>query len=98
MGVRRSKIRNERIVAMSEQIFLMNGKTFYKQAEMWIVAENASKTIEEAYMWMEKSAKIYAREYSEIKSDMKKISIYATGIEEKNAGLLEDINNILKWG
>lgn len=98
MGVKRSKLRNERIIAMNEQIFLMNGKTFYKQAEMWIAAESAGETIEEAYTLMEKTAEAYAMAYSDMKSDLKKIGIYAAGIEGKNAGLLEDINDVLKWG
>ena len=98
MGVKRSKLRNERIVAMNEQIFLLNGKTFYKQAEMWIAAENAGKTIEEAYSMMEKTAEAYAMAYSDMKSDLKRIGGYAAGIEKKNTGLLEDINDILQWG
>lgn len=98
MGLKRNKLRNERIVAMNEQIFLMNGKTFYKQAEMWIAAESAEETIEEAYMLMEKTGEAYAIAYSDMKSDLKKIGTYVAGIEEKNAGLLEDINDILKWG
>ena len=98
MGVKRSKLRNERIVAMNEQIFLLNGKTFDKQAEMWIAAENAGKTIEEAYSMMEKTAEAYAMAYSDMKSDLKRIGGYAAGIEKKNTGLLEDINDILQWG
>lgn len=97
MGVKRSKLRNERIVAMNEQIFLMNGKTFYKQAEMWIAAESAGETIEEAYALMEKTAEAYAMAYSDMKSDLKKIRTYAADIEKKNAGLLQDINDVLKW-
>lgn len=98
MGIKRSKQRNERIVAMNERIFLLNGKTFYKQAELWIAAENAGKTIEEAYMLMEKTAKAYARAYSDIKSDLEKIGTYAADIQKKNAGLLEDMMDILEWG
>lgn len=98
MGVKRSKLRNERIAAMNEHIFLMNGKTFYKQAEMWIKAENAGETIEEAYVLMEKTAEAYVMAYSDMKSDLKKIGTYATSIEKKNPGLLDEINDILKWG
>lgn len=97
MGMKRSKLRNERIVAMNEQIFLMNGKTFYKQAEMWIAAESVEETLEEAYTLMEETAKTYAKAYSDMKSDLKKIGTYITSIEEKNVGLLEEMNDILKW-
>lgn len=98
MGVKRSRLRNERIIAMNEHIFLLNGKTFYKQAEMWIAAECAGKTIEEAYTLMKKTAETYAETYSDIKSSMQRIGVYAMDIENKNAGLLEDMNDILKWG
>lgn len=98
MGIKRSKLRNERIVAMNEQIFLLNGKTFYKQAEMWIAAERAGETIEEAYVLMQKTAEAFALAYSDMKSDLKKIGNYAGNIEKKNAGLLEEINDVLKWG
>lgn len=98
MGVKRSKLRNERIVAMNEQIFLLNGKTFYKQAEMWIAAENAGETIEEAYLLMERTAEAYAMAYADMRSDLKKISGYTVGLEKKNVGLLKEINDILQWG
>ena len=98
MGIKRSKLRNERIVAMNEQIFLMNGKTYYKQAEMWITAERAGETIEEAYALMQKTAEALALAYSDMKSDLKKMGNYAGNIEKKNAGLLEEINDVLKWG
>lgn len=98
MGAKRSKLRNERIIAMNKQIFLLNGKTFYKQAEMWISAEDAGKTIEEAYSMIEKTAKVYDEAYNDIKEDIKKIGNYTTKIETKNVGLLNDINDILKWG
>lgn len=97
MGMKRSKLRNQRIVAMNEQIFLMNGKTFFKQAEMWIAAESVEETLEEAYTLMEETAKTYAKAYSDMKSDLKKIGTYITCIEEKNVGLLEEVNDILKW-
>lgn len=98
MGVKRSKLRNERIVAMNEYIFLLNGKMFYKQAEMWIAAESVRETIEEAYVLMEKTAELYARAYSDMKLDLKRIGTYVPNIEKKNKDLLEEMNDILKWG
>lgn len=98
MGVKRSKLRNERIVAMNERIFLMNGKTFYKQAEMWMTAENAGKTIEEAYSLMEKTIQTYIEEYTCIKKDLKEIGTYTEKIDKKNPGLIDEMDDILKWG
>lgn len=98
MGVKKSRLRNERIIALNEQIFLLNGKTFYKQAEMWISAENAGETIQSAYLLMEKTSEAYTTAYSEIKSELSKIASYKPRIEKKNTGLLDEINDILQWG
>ena len=98
MGVKRSRLRNQRIVAMNEHIFLMNGKTFYKQAEMWITAEDAGEIINEAYEMMETTGKIYAKAYSDMKYDLKQIGVYSKKIEQNNAGLLDEINDIFRWG
>ena len=98
MGIKRSKLRNERIVMMNEQIFLLNGKIYYKQAGMWIAAENAGETIEEAYAMMEETSKVLADAYSDIKSDLNKIGGYLPKIKETDDDLLRNINDILKWG
>ena len=55
MGIKRSKLRNERIKVYSEMIALTNAKVFYKEAEMWHTAEETGKAIEEAYKVMENS-------------------------------------------
>ena len=98
MGIKRSKLRNERIELVNEQLFLSNTKIYYKQAGMWIEAENAGKTIEEAYEMMEKTAQCFVESMSEIKENMKKIGNYAPQIEEHNPGLISDIDDILNWG
>lgn len=98
MGIQRSKLRDQRIVALNEQLFLMNGKTYYKQAEMWLAAEDAGQTIEEAYEMIEETAKIFSESYSDIKQNMKKLDSYMSKIEEKNKGFLADMSDILKWG
>lgn len=98
MGAKRSKLRNERIVAMNEYIFLLESKTYFKQAGMWIAAEDAGETIEEAYGMMEETSNMLVMAFSDIKTEMGKIGSYAIGIEKKNANLISDINSILKWG
>ena len=98
MGIKRNKLRNERIVVMNEQLFLLNAKTYYKQAEMWIAAEDAGKTIDEAYGLMEKTAKEFSLACIDIKESLCRITDCVPAIDNKNKGLVEDMCYILKWG
>lgn len=98
MGAKRSKLRNERIVAMNEYILLLESKIYFKQGGMWIAAENAGETIEEAYGMMTETSNMLAMALSDTKKDMEKIAGYAIEIEKKNDGIISDIKSILKWG
>ena len=70
MGIKRSKLRNQRIALMNERLFLMNGRTFYKQANMWLVAEDTGKIIDQVYQEMEQAGREFAAAYEEIKMDL----------------------------
>ena len=98
MGIKRSKLRNQRIALMNERLFLMNGRTFYKQANMWLVAEDTGKIIDQVYREMERVGREFAAAYEEIKMDLAAIDSYIPGIKEKNPKLVEDMLDILKWG
>ena len=98
MGIKRSKLRNERIKLYNEQILLCDAKVFYKQADMWIAAENAERTIEEAYGMIEKTTVVLVESMQEIEENMKKISEYVPKIKEKNAELVDEMSDILTWG
>ena len=97
MGVKRSFKRNERIKLYQEQIALTDAKIFYKQADMWISAENAGETIDKAYSMMEKTSTYYCESIQDISDNLEMISDYIPRIEEKNHGLLDEINDILTW-
>lgn len=98
MGIKRSKAREERIHLYTEQIALVDAKIYYKQADMWIAAENAGKTIEKAYAMMEETTAFAIDSMEEIANNLNKISEYVPTIEQKNPGLLNDIDDILTWG
>ncbi|MGN0115667.1 MAG: hypothetical protein ACI396_10105 [Acutalibacteraceae bacterium] len=98
MGIQRSRLRNERIHLYSQLIMLSNAKVFYKQADMWISAENAGKTIEEAYSMIEKTTAYAIESMKEINQNLQNIDSYLPGVEENNSGLLEQIEDVLKWG
>lgn len=98
MGIKRSKERNERIHLYTEQIALVDAKIYYKQADMWIAAENAGETVEKAYAMIEKTATFNMDSIEEMADNLNKISEYVPTIEQKNPELLDDINSILTWG
>ena len=97
MGVKKGKLRNERIILYEEQIALTDAKVFYKQADMWISAESAGKTIEKAYGVMEKTTEFFMQSMQEMADNLNRISEFVPAIEKKNPGLLDDIDDILTW-
>lgn len=98
MGMKREKLRNERIAIFSEQLHLMNAKVYYMQANVWLAAETTAKTIYEAEEMMEKAVIISRKAWEANMKSMNNIGEYRKGIEEHNSGLIEDISDILRWG
>lgn len=98
MGMTRNKLRNERIAILSEQLHLMNAKIYYMHADMWIEAETTAKTINEAMEMMEQSIIIFNETWQANRQSLYNISQYREGIEKHNKGLIEEINDVLKWG
>ena len=98
MGIRRSRLRNERIRLHTELIALSSAKVFYRQADMWIAAESAGAAIEKAYDMMEKTTAFWMDSMREMEENLDKIGRYVPEAGKKNAGLLEEIEDILTWG
>jgi hypothetical protein len=98
MGVKREKLRNERIAIFSEQLHLMNAKIYYIQADAWVAAETAEKTINEAFEKMEETTMFFIETWEANRQSMQNIGEYRQGIKKHNSGLIEDISDILKWG
>lgn len=98
MGISRSVKRNQRIKLQKEQILLLDAKVYYKHAEMWIAAEDAGETLEEAYGMIEKTTEAFVKAVIDVKDSLNNIGEMATAIEDKNPGLIDDILDILEWG
>jgi hypothetical protein len=98
MGMKRDKLRNERIAIFSQQLHLMNAKVYYMQADAWIAAEATEKTINEAAEMMEQATIISIKAWEANRQSMHNIGNYRHGIEKHNSGLIEDISDILTWG
>ncbi len=97
MGVAREIKRNQRMKVYEEQLALTDAKVFYKQADTWIAAEKAGDAIEKAYEQIDKVSEEFAESMEEIDENLNKIGEYVPDVEKKNAGLIDDANDILEW-
>lgn len=98
MGIHKEIDRNARIKLQKEQLYLLDAKVYYKQAEMWIAAEDAGATIEEAYKLMEDTTVELVNAVADIQASLDHIDDMIPKIEEKNPGLKAELADILKWG
>ena len=98
MGLKRAKLRNERIVILSKQLHLINAKIYYMQAETWIAAETTEKTINEAFEMMEKTTVVFIEAWKANRRSMQNIAERRHDIDKNNPGLIEDISDILRLG
>lgn len=98
MGAKRNKLRNERLGLLSEQLHLMNAKVYYLQANAWIAAETTEQTINETIEMADQAAKFAVEAWEANEKSFKNISTYKKGIEKHNDHLIDDIEDILKWG
>jgi len=98
MGIKRSKLRNERIAIYSEQLHLANAKIFYMQAEMWIAAEKTEQTIKEAFELMDKAMLLFVQSVKDINDSIEDIGEKAKQIKKKNPKFIEEMKETLKWG
>lgn len=73
MGVKKGHLENQRMQIMGEQLALYGAKVSYKQASMWIAAENAGVAIEQSYLLMERSVAYYVESFAEIEKDLQSI-------------------------
>ncbi len=68
MGIKKIKKGNERMMLRGERLQLLNAKTFYKEADMCIEAEETEKAIQETYIVMEKAVIEFKDAWNEIKA------------------------------
>lgn len=98
MDIKKNKKENERIKLKGEQIELLNAKLFYKEADMWIEAENTDKAIQEAYIMMDKSAIELVNTWTEIKEGSKNRRKYIDIIKENDKDFTDELANLTEWG
>ena len=95
MGVKRSRLRDERIALMNQQIHLCNAKVFYKQAEMWKEAESATQVVDELCILSEKVTIATIALMNDTMTDAVSISDSLPYIDAHNPGLSDTVKGIL---
>lgn len=98
MGAKRGKLINERMYRQSEQLLLGTTKVFYKQADMWISAKNASEAIKQMEETAIESVEYIKGSLIEISLCIDNMATYKPGIELNNPNLLNDISDTLRYG
>ena len=96
MGISRNVQRNKRLQVANEIIVLNNAKVYYKQAEMWIEAENTEKAIEEMYNTMEASIGYFVESAKDIASDMDEIKVLTPDMVTNNSHKIEEYVKALR--
>ena len=89
MEFRRSKLRTERMALMSELLHAKSIRIFDKQKQMWIVAAQAEKVINEIYERAEKCDPLIVQCLEENNNDFECIGDYAGGIQRNNPWIIE---------
>ena len=95
---KRQKVLSERIAAYDEALKLMNAKIMFREADMWISAQKAGESIEEAYQMIGIAEEVVSDSLESVSDNLNKIGEHIDAAEEKNPGLKEDMLNTLKWG
>ena len=98
MGVRLAHNRNRRIELYNEYISLNNAKMFYKQGDLWQLADDVDKSINHTMDLVKQNEEYMKQCIVETKEDIKTISDDIEKADEHNEGLKDDIKDILKWG
>ncbi|MBO5511620.1 MAG: hypothetical protein J6B24_07805 [Clostridia bacterium] len=97
MGIKRNKLRNERMIVYSELLALSNAKTFYMEENMWKTAIDTGKTLERTMQIAEESVAYCAKEWSEIECDLESILPVISEIADNDADLAQDLLDVLDY-
>ncbi len=90
MGFERKNLIDERMKVNSEMLFLNNAKVFYKQADMWIAAENASMAIEKSYNLISETSIFFNAAWNDIVQSMEAIGQCLRNLDsETKKGMLD---------
>lgn len=97
MGSQRERLRDERIAVLREQLHWANAKVAYMQADSWRTAERTESILHKTEELMLQSVGAFVSSLEANRISLVRIGHLRGGIEEKNPGLINDIQDLLKW-
>lgn len=95
MGIKKSKLENERMMVHAERLQLLNAKIFYRQCAAWIAAETTQKTLEEAEQTMTQCIVFFRESIEEIDDNFEKIGTHIDDIRENDPELIDEMLDML---
>lgn len=98
MDLKKNKIEENTINILNEKLHLMNSKTYYKQAEMWIEIENTENSINETIKVMKETMIASKGYWEDSKKLLSCVDDCKEKIEENNPKLIKNILDIIQWG
>ena len=96
MGFEKDKKEDERRLTMNYQLYLLNAKVFYKQALVWIAAQDAALAIEQLEKTANQSMSQYVDSLQAIGVSLENVLAYIPKALEKNVDLKKDLLDILE--
>lgn len=97
MGIDRHRRESERMQLNSEMIMLTNAKVFYKEADMWISAQDAGQEINKVYSQMNDVAQSFATSFHETEQDLDSLTDdVMADFRENNAEATQEFLDILE--
>ena len=96
MGTHSSRLRDQRIAVLSEQLHWANAKVAYLQGGAWLAAECTETNLQEAEQMMCQAIEISVGAWQDDRASLRKIGQTQDGIQRHNPQLIDDINSLLR--
>ena len=97
MGIKRNKLRNERMDTYNQMLALSGAKAYYLEAGMWCSAVDTGKTLEKTMEIAENSVAYFAESWQNIEKDMQKIGEEVADIVDSDSDFAKEILDELDY-
>lgn len=97
MLLEKDGLRDERIRLCGEQLALGSARVFYRQAGMWVCAEDTVKTLSEACRLAEKAVELHVKAINDMDNDLKEIKPLVQKKTEKQRAFFGELTDMLKY-
>lgn len=97
MGIKRYRLRNERIDTYNQLLMLYGAKVYYLEAGMWCSAINTGKTIEKTVEIAEESIANFAQSWQNIEEDMQIVGEEVANIVYSDPDFAQEILDELDY-